>query len=119
MQLGHGPPSRREDLFGGTGVVLVWNLIAGRAAPPFTSVLACELAEGGRVGRHVQSRDAEIVIGLEGCGEARVDGKAIPFGPGAVVHLPLGSALELLNERTDAPLRYLIVKATAVVPEAE
>ena len=113
MQIGHGPPSRREDLFGGTGDVLVWNLIAGRATPPFTAVLSCELAEGGRVGRHKQQRDAEIVIGLEGCGEARVDGKAIPFGPGAVVHLPFGSALELVNERTDAPLRYLIIKASS------
>ena len=112
MQIGHGPPSRREALFGGTGQVLVWSLLGGRTAPPFTSVLSCELAEGGRVGRHVQQRDAEIVIGLEGCGEARVDGVPVAFGPGAVVHLPLGSALELVNERTDAPLRYLIVKAS-------
>jgi hypothetical protein len=43
-----------------------------------------------------------------------VDGRAIPFGPGAVVHLPLGARLELVNERDDAPLRYLIVKATPV-----
>ena len=112
MQLGHGPPIVKTDLFGGTGDVLVWNLLGGGSAPPFTSVLSCELAEGGRVGRHAQQRDTEIVIGLEGCGEARVDGQAIPFGPGAVVHLPLGSSLELVNERTDAPLRYLIVKAT-------
>jgi hypothetical protein len=41
-----------------------------------------------------------------------VNGTAIPFGPGAVVHLPFGAALELVNERTDAPLTYLIIKAT-------
>ena len=44
-------------------------------------------------------------------GEAMVDGKARPFGPGAVVHLPLGSTLELVNEAPDQPLRYLIIKA--------
>lgn len=110
MQIGHGPPSRRQALFGGHGEVLVWSLLA-EEAPPFTAVLSCELAAGGHVGRHVQQRDAEIVIGLTGCGEASVDGRAVPFGPGAVVHLPFGSSLELRNERLDAPLRYLIVKA--------
>lgn len=123
MQIGHGPPRRRSALFGGVGDVLVWDLLAGRAAAPFTAVLSCELAEGGRVGRHVQQRDDEIVIGLAGCGEARVDGRAIPFGPGAVVHLPRGRALEIVNERSDAPLRYLIIKAiamdTADVPVTE
>jgi quercetin dioxygenase-like cupin family protein len=107
-----GTPDVRENMFGGSGTVLVWNLLGSQVAPPLTAVLSCELAEGGRVGRHVQQRDAEIVIGVSGCGEAKIDGKAIPFGPGAVVYLPFGSNLELVNERDDAPLCYLIVKAT-------
>lgn len=94
--------------------MLVWDLLAGQAAPPFTAVLSCVLEAGGHVGRHVQQRDSEIVIGLTGCGEATVDGRAIAFGPGTVVFLPFGSTLELRNERDDAPLRYLIVKATPV-----
>lgn len=113
MQIGRGSPSVREDLFGGHGTVLVWDLLGDAHASPFTAVLSCELAEGGRVGRHVQQRDAEIVIGTTGCGEARVDGVARPFGPGTVIHLPLGASLELVNDRNDAPLRYLIVKAVA------
>ncbi|MDC0673431.1 cupin domain-containing protein [Nannocystis radixulma] len=112
MRIGHGPPSQRQDLFGGHGEVLVWDLLSGQSAPPFTSVLSCVLAAGGHVGRHVQQRDSEIVIGLTGCGEATVDGRVLPFGPGSVVFLPFRSSLELRNERTDAPLRYLIVKAT-------
>lgn len=112
MALARGNPSVRQDMFGGTGTVLVWDLLERTMAPPFTAVLSCELAEGGRVGRHVQQRDAEIVIGMSGCGQAKVDGKAVPFGPGAVVFLPFGSSLELLNERDDAPLCYLIIKAT-------
>jgi quercetin dioxygenase-like cupin family protein len=107
-----GAPIVRENIFGGSGSVLIWNLLGAQAAPPLTAVLSCELAEGGRVGRHVQQRDAEIVIGVSGCGEAKVDGKAIAFGPGAVVYLPFGSSLELVNERDDAPLCYLIIKAT-------
>jgi quercetin dioxygenase-like cupin family protein len=112
MQIGRGAPDVRKNLFGGTGTCLVWDLLGKVAAPPFTAVLSCELAEGGSVGRHAQQRDAEIVVGLTGCGEARVNGRAIPFGPGAVVHLPFGASLELVNERNDAPLTYLIIKAT-------
>lgn len=112
MSITRGTPSVRENMFGGTGQVLVWDLLGRTPAPPFTAVLSCELAEGGRVGRHVQQRDSEIVIGISGCGEAKVDDRTVQFGPGAVVFLPFGSRLELVNERTDAPLCYLIVKAT-------
>lgn len=101
----------RESLFGGRGRVLVWDLLGKRLAPPFTAVLSCVLEDNGRVGRHVQEQYDEIVIGLAGYGEARIDGRPQPFGPGEVVHLPLGSTLELHNEAPDKPLHYLIVKA--------
>jgi quercetin dioxygenase-like cupin family protein len=111
MQVGHGPPDVRENLFGGEGRVLVWNLLGAQSAPPFTAVLSCLLEEGSSVGRHVQQAYPEIVIGLTGHGETRVNGVARPFGPGAVVHLPLGATLEIVNGSTETPLRYLIVKA--------
>jgi quercetin dioxygenase-like cupin family protein len=110
MQIGRGTPRVRESLFGGTGRVQVWDLL-GRPAGPFTAVLACELEAGGRVGRHVQAHYPEIVIGLSGEGEGRVDGEPHQLGPGSVVTLPLGATLELVNRREDAPLCYLIVKA--------
>lgn len=112
MQIGHGAPSRRQDLFGGEGEVLVWDLLKGEVAAPFTSVLSCQLAPGGRVGRHRQERFPELVIGLSAHGEARVDGEVSPFGPGAVVHVPLGATLELVNESTTTSMAYLIVKAS-------
>jgi quercetin dioxygenase-like cupin family protein len=111
MQVGHGPPSVRDNLFGGEGTVLVWDLLGERMAGPFTAVLSCELEENGRVGAHVQEEYDEIVVGLTGCGEARVSGRAQPFGPGAVVYLPCGASLELVNARDNGPLRYLIIKA--------
>ena len=89
----------------------MWDLLDGAAAPPFRAVLSCELAESGRVGPLVQEHFDEIVIGLSGCGHVRVAGEEKAFGPGAVIHLPLGATLEIVNERSDAPLRYLIVKA--------
>ena len=113
MQVGHGPPDVRENLFGGNGQVLVWNLLQGASAPPFTAVLSCELEDGGRVGPHVQHEYDEIVVGLTGCGEVKVAGKPRPFGPGAVVHLPLGDNLEIINETGNGPLRYLIIKAAS------
>lgn len=106
-------PFVRKELFGGQGDVAVWDLLQGRAAPPFGAVLACELAPGGSVGRHRQQELPEIVVGLEGDGELTVDGAAAPLGPGDVAHLPLGSVLAIRNRSADAPLRYLIVKARA------
>jgi uncharacterized cupin superfamily protein len=62
------------------------------------------------VGPHVQQADPEIVVGLSGEGEAEVDGRAEPLGPGDVVHLPLGATLAIRNAGSE-PLRYLIIKA--------
>jgi quercetin dioxygenase-like cupin family protein len=103
-------PDVRTELFGGTGAVAVWNLMDGEGAP-FTAVLWCELSPSGSVGRHVQQEFPEIVVGLDGEGCATVDGIPRALGPGDVVHLPLGSVLSIENRSSDAPLRYLIVKA--------
>lgn len=108
-----GPVDVRPALFGGTGDVRVWNLLADHpVAPlPFTAVLSCELDPGGHVGRHAQQHFPEIVVGLSGEGEALVDGKPNALCEGDVVHLPLGSTLELRNRSDVAPLAYLIIKA--------
>jgi len=105
-----GDPSVQLDLFGGHGEVQVWNLLP-QAAGPFTAVLSCTLSPGGSVGRHLQEHFPELVIGVEGEGEASIDGQAARLAPGDVVYLPLGSVLALKNRSNDAPLRYLIVKA--------
>jgi quercetin dioxygenase-like cupin family protein len=114
MVIHKGAADHRRDLFGGSGEVRVWNLLAGlsRQPRPFTAVLSCELEAGGHVGRHVQQRDPEIVVGLAGEGEARVDGEPSPLGPGEVVYLPLGSTLELRNLSRETVLAYLIIKAS-------
>jgi quercetin dioxygenase-like cupin family protein len=104
------PHDRRERLFGGRGAVRVWSLSDPR--PPFAAILACELEPDGSVGEHVQQAHAEVVIGLEGEGVARVGGAPRPLAPGVVVELPLGQTLALENGSTRHPLRYLIVKAT-------
>ncbi len=110
MTLKKGTPDVRTELFGGSGIVRVWNLLAGQA-DPFTAVLFCELSPGGSVGRHVQEEFAEVVIGMEGEGHSTVDGNARPLSAGDVVHLPLGSVLSIENRSELVPLRYLIVKA--------
>jgi len=101
---------RREALFGGQGTVAVWNLMKG-AAPPFSAILACELEPRGLVGPHVQQRDPEIVIGVEGEGIATVGKDTISLTPGVVVHVPHGRRLSLQNVSETEPLRYLIIKA--------
>ena len=105
------PSFRRTDLFGGTGSVLVHDLLDGRAAEPFTAVLFCELDPGGSVGEHRQQEFPELVVGLDGDGQATVDGAPCPLVAGSVVHLPLGSSLSVTNRSDAQPLRYLIIKA--------
>jgi quercetin dioxygenase-like cupin family protein len=113
MKKGQGNPSRRAALFGGTGEVLVWDLLGSTPIPPFTAALACELEAGGSVGAHVQQEFAEIVIVTEGRGVASVNGAEQPIEPGSVVALPLGKVLALRNGSSEEPLRYLIIKAVA------
>jgi quercetin dioxygenase-like cupin family protein len=111
MKLDPGAADRRAALFGGKGAVLVWDLLGAARLPPFSAALACELEPGGSVGAHVQQRDPEIVICIEGRGVAEVDGEPQALAPGALVALPHGSTLALRNEDEREPLRYLIIKA--------
>jgi len=98
------------NLFGGVGEVRVTSLLQG-ASEPFTAVLSCELAPGGNVGAHRQEEFPELVIGVAGEGEARVNGVIHPLDALHAVHLPLGAALEIRNRSAHEPLRYLIIKA--------
>jgi quercetin dioxygenase-like cupin family protein len=109
--LPNGRPAVREGLFGGTGAVRVWDLLGPQSAPPFTAVLFCELDPAGSVGRHQQEEFPEIVVGIEGDGEVRVDDRELSLCRGEVVHLPLGSVLSIANRSAELPLRYLIIKA--------
>jgi quercetin dioxygenase-like cupin family protein len=110
MRKGLGNPARRESLFGGTGEVLVWDLLGATHFPPFTAVLACELSPGGRVGTHQQEQYPEIVVVTDGEGTAELDGAPCALGVGSMIALPLGSTLSLANGSSEHPLRYLIVK---------
>lgn len=100
---------RREALFGGEGVVRVWDL--GGRVGALSAVLFCELEPGGRVGKHVQQRDDEVIVVLEGEAVIFVDGSAHACGRGSAVPLGFGQALEIDNASPSAPVRYLIVKA--------
>ena len=104
------PHDARRELFGGTGTVRVWALTPAPALP-FTAVLACELEAGASVGAHVQEQFPELVIGISGSGRVSVNGAAATFSAGSVVELGRGQVLSILNESSDAPLRYLIIKA--------
>lgn len=104
-------PHEQEGLFGGTGKVAVWDLLGRLSAPPFSAVLSCELEAGGSVGKHVQQRDPEIIVGLGGEGEAEVDGVMQALVAGAVVYLAHGQTLSIYNRSDAEPLRYFIIKA--------
>jgi quercetin dioxygenase-like cupin family protein len=112
MWRGEGPADRRRALFGGVGEVRVWSLMPG-TVPPFECVLGCELDPGGSVGAHRQEACAEVVVVTEGEGLARVGAAEVRLRPGTAVPVPLGAVLSLQNGSSEAPLRYLIVKARA------
>lgn len=111
MEPTHIQPFERADLFGGQGLVRIWNLMGRAAMPPFDAVLACELAPGGHVGNHRQQDASEVVIALAGRGVATVNGAEQPLQVGSLVYLPLGALLSLQNSSETEPLRYLIVKS--------
>lgn len=102
---------QHDDLFGGKGRVLVWDLLGNAGLAPFTAVLACELAPGGSVGAHVQADYPEIVIFTAGEGRVEVGGISRPVAAGSLVALPLGQTLAISNASTEAALHYMIVKA--------
>ena len=106
-------PHEQFELFGGTGTVSVWNLLGRLVAAPFSAVLSCELEASGVVGKHVQQRDPEIIVGLSGQGEAFVNDEAQALIAGAVVYLAHGHSLSIHNRSDTEPLRYLIIKAEA------
>ncbi|MFK8000850.1 MAG: cupin domain-containing protein [Polyangiales bacterium] len=107
-------PHEQEALFGGTGTVALWDLLGRVSAPPFSAALSCELEAGGSVGKHVQQRDPEIIIGLGGDGEAEVDDALHPLVAGSLVYLAHGQTLSIHNRSKDEPLRYLIIKAQVI-----
>lgn len=104
------PASTQRDLFGGQGEVKIWDLLGREVLAPFSAALACELEPGGSVGAHVQQRDPELVICLDGEGTAQINGAPVQLRPGALARLPHGSTLAIRNAG-EGPLRYLIVKA--------
>ena len=99
----------RANLFGGEGAVRVWDL--GARVGAISAVLFCELDALGRVGKHVQQRDDEVVIVVEGEGVIYVNGVAHPCVKGSAVPLAFGQTLEIDNASSEQVLRYLIVKA--------
>jgi quercetin dioxygenase-like cupin family protein len=118
MRRGLGNPARREALFGGTGEVLVWDLLGRAELAPFKAVLACELAPGGRVGVHRQELYPEIVVVTGGEGSAELDGARTPIAAGTLLTLPLGSTLAITNGSSEEPLHYLIIKAEKPADDA-
>lgn len=100
-----------QDLFGGQGEVRVEDVLGDDSLGSFTAVLRCELAPGGKVGRHMQQECPEVVIGLSGEGVARVDDATLPLVAGSIVRLPLGATLAIDNRSDIEPLRYMIIKA--------
>lgn len=102
---------QHDDLFGGSGRVLVWDLLGQAGLAPFTAALACELAPGGSVGTHLQSDYPEIVIFTAGEGRVEVGGISRPVAAGSLVALPLGQTLAIANASASTPLHYIIVKA--------
>ena len=109
--MARGKSDRRENLFGGKGAVLVWDLLGAQRIDPFTAVLGCELEPGGSVGTHVQTHFPEIVIVTGGRGVITAANVRHEVTESSVVPLPLGATLAIENASQTEPLTYLIIKA--------
>lgn len=107
---------RHQNLFGGVGEVVVQDLLPQGGPAPFRHVLLCRLSPLGRVGSHSQERDSELIVVLEGQGEAEINGARQPLRQGTVLGLALGSSLALHNTSAQQSLQYLIIKASPPSP---
>jgi quercetin dioxygenase-like cupin family protein len=110
MMLDNTTSFARQDLFGGKGTVEIWDLLGQQKAAPFTAVLWCSLASGGRVGRHQQTADHEMLVCICGRGQATTNETTHALTPGEMVYLPVGATLAIENLSLEDELTYLIVK---------
>ena len=113
-----GPAETREHLFGGVGAVRIWNCLPPNSTDPFKAALWCELDPGGSVGRHRQTAYPEVILCVGGAGRAVIGDTTHVLVRGTLVHLPLGTSLSLHNDREDASLEYVIIKASGTTTES-
>lgn len=59
---------------------------------PTATVSLMRFAPGAGVKNHIHKTHTETLYIIEGGGQMTVDGKATDFGPGAVIHVPIGKA---------------------------
>ena len=111
MKLNKEQCFRQQNLFGGQGQVLVWDLLKGESAGQIKSVLGCTLEAGGSVGSHRQADTDEVMIIHSGQGTASVGETEYTLQAGTVIHLPLGQYLKLENSSGDEELHYYIIKS--------
>lgn len=102
----------KNDLFGGQGIVQVWDLQAQREAGPFKASLWCRLEANGIVGPHIQENYDELILCISGSGNATINHECFALAPGIQVFLKRGKVLEIKAESTQ-PLIYLIIKVEA------
>jgi len=89
------------------------------SGPPETATMRSglvALAPGKSVGRHSTGANEELLVVLEGAGEFRLEGEALPLAAGTALYCPPGRTHDVFNTGTGT-LRYVYVTAsTRVAP---
>lgn len=83
-----------------------------------SSVVYFELGPGRRCGRHTHSAE-EVLLVLDGDGEAEVDGERVPVTRGGLVLVPARAPHEVHNTGGDTIKVIGFLSAAAVVTEIE
>jgi quercetin dioxygenase-like cupin family protein len=68
-----------------------------------------EVSPGCEVRLHAHGANEELILVLDGEGEAVVDGARHPMRPGTVLHLVAGSPHQFINADAKRPLRFYFV----------
>jgi mannose-6-phosphate isomerase-like protein (cupin superfamily) len=107
-----GPFVKDLDARGETHLPLLTKENAGRMRAGMVT-----LAPASSCGRHSTADCEELLIILEGRGEAELEGYgAFPLAAGQVAYIPPGT-FHNVHQRGDAPLRYVYVVAPAGLAE--
>ena len=76
----------------------------------YAQVVLMSIPPGGEIGDEVHEHVDQVLVFVEGEGEAILDGTAGPFGPDRLVHVPAGTRHNVVN-RGSTDLRLYTVYA--------
>jgi mannose-6-phosphate isomerase-like protein (cupin superfamily) len=83
---------------------------------PFSQIVAMSIEPGSEIGEETHDGVDQTLVFVEGSGQAVIEGRAAPIGPGDVVFVPAGTRHNFVNTG-DVPLKLWTLYAPPEHPD--